>query len=152
MKILQSRIQSLLEANAKIKDSDEDLKDKIVVEMKDLDYSDSDAEFLHRAMNIVNTHLDDSDFDQLTFASEMGVSKSTLYNKLRLLAGMNTTSFINSIRMKQAVHFLEQYPNIRVSELAYRVGYNDPKYFSTSFKKYYGILVKEYVETKIKHQ
>ena len=106
-----------------------------------------DEEFLKRAIDCVNSHLDDADFDREAFAKEMGASTSTLYNKLRSITGMNVSNFIRNIRMKEAMRIAQENPNIRVSDLAYRVGYSDPKYFSTCFKKDFGMQPKEYLDS-----
>lgn len=105
-----------------------------------------DNEFLQRAIQCVNDHLDDTEFDRDAFAREMGTSQSTLYNKLRAMTGMNVTNFIRSIRMKAIDDIIRQEPDIRVSDLAYKVGFKDPKYFATAFKKEFGIQPKEYIE------
>lgn len=105
-----------------------------------------DQEFLKRAINCVHKHLDDTDYDRDTFAADMGASASTLYNKLRSLTGMNVSSFIRDIRMKEAQRIARQNPVIRVSDLAYRVGFQDPKYFATTFKKEFGITPTEFLE------
>lgn len=108
-----------------------------------------DEEFLQRAKDCVHKHLDDSDFDRDAFASEMGASQSTLYNKLRALTGLNVTAFIRDIRMKEAKRLAETQSDLRVSDLAYKVGFKDPKYFATCFRKEFGIQPSEYIE---KHQ
>ena len=78
----------------------------------------------------------------------MGASSSTLYNKLRSLTGMNINNFIRDIRMKEAQRLARQEPDIRVSDLAYRVGFQDPKYFATIFKKQFGVTPTEYIENQ----
>jgi AraC-like DNA-binding protein len=102
--------------------------------------------FLKKAIECINAHLDDSDYDRDTFAADMGASASTLYNKLRALTGMNVSSFIRDIRLKAACRMAKENPELRVSDIAYRVGFKDPKYFATSFKKEMGIQPKEYFE------
>jgi len=79
----------------------------------------------------------------------MCVSSSTLYNKLRALTGQNITGFINSIRLKEACSIVRQNPYIQVSELAMKVGFNTPKYFTKCFKAEFGMLVKEYIDKEI---
>ena len=76
----------------------------------------------------------------------MGASASTLYNKIRALTGMNVTAFIRDIRIKKACQLAKENPDLRVSDIAYRVGFKDPKYFATSFKKEMGIQPKEYFD------
>ncbi len=105
-----------------------------------------DEEFLKRAINCVHEHLDDSDFDREAFAADMGASASTLYNKLRALTGMNVSSFIRDIRLKTACKIALENPDLRISDIAYRVGFKDPKYFATSFKKEMGFQPKEYFD------
>ena len=106
-----------------------------------------DELFLKRAAKCIHDHLDDSDYDRETFAADMGASASTLYNKLRAMTGLNVTNFIRDIRMKEAMHIAQQNPQIRISDLAYKVGFKDPKYFATCFKKEFGMQPSEYIES-----
>lgn len=105
-----------------------------------------DQEFLQRATSCVNEHIDDPDYDRDTFAADMGASASTLYNKIRTLTGKNVTAFIRDIRLKKACQLAKENPDLRVSDIAYRVGFKDPKYFSTSFKKEMGVQPKEHFD------
>lgn len=105
----------------------------------------ADEEFILKAKECVMKHLDDSEFDRDTFAAEMGASGSTLYNKLRALTGMNINNYIRTIRMNEAKRLAERQPDIRVSDLAYMVGFKDPKYFATCFKKDFGIQPSEII-------
>ena len=106
-----------------------------------------DELFINRALEFVHEHLSDEDYDREALAADMGASSSTLYNKLRSITGMNVSSFIRDIRMKEAKRIAQDNPKIRVSDLAYSVGFHDPRYFSTCFKKQYGIQPKEYLES-----
>ena len=66
---------------------------------------------------------------------------------MKSLTGLNTSAFIRNIRLKAACQIMEEKSgSIRVSELAYVVGFNDPKYFSSCFKKEFGMLPTEYME------
>ena len=112
----------------------------------------ADDLFLKRASECVYAHLDDSDYDRNAFASDMGASASTLYNKLRALTGLSVGSFIRDIRMKEAMRIAQNQPDIRISDLAYKVGFKDPKYFSTCFKKDFGMQPTEYIEHLSKAQ
>ena len=142
--VLHARIRNLLKYKARMA---HDFKNQIVFEVKDLNYTSLDEDFIQRAINCVNNHLEDPNFAQAQFADEMLTSKSTLYKKLKSLAGLNTSSFIRNVRLKAACRIMEEKGiNIRVSELAYAVGFNDPKYFSSCFKKEFGMLPSEYIE------
>ena len=105
-----------------------------------------DNEFLQRAIQCVNEHISDADYDRDAFAADMGASPSTLYNKLRSMTGLNVTAFIRDIRIKTACRMAQDRPDMRVSDLAYAVGFHDPKYFATIFKKETGLQPSEYIE------
>ncbi len=109
-------------------------------------YNSPDQKFLQRAIKCINEHLDDSDYDRERFAADMGASASTLYNKLRALTGKNVTAFIRDIRIQTACKLAKENPDLRVSDIAYRVGFKDPKYFATTFKKVMGIQPRDYFE------
>ena len=142
--VLHARIKNLLTRQDRIA---RDFKSQLVFEIKDLNFTSLDEEFLQKAIDCVNSHLSNSDFDQQQFAKEMSVSKSTLYNKLRTLTGLNTSAFITNIRLKAACQIMNQNRTIRISDLAYDVGFNDPKYFSSCFKKEFKMRPTEYIES-----
>ena len=103
--------------------------------------------FLNRVLEHVHAHLEDEDYDRDSLAADMGASASTLYNKLRAITGMSVSAFIRDVRLNEAHKMAEQNPNIRVSDLAYRVGFHDPRYFATCFKKQFGIQPKEFLDS-----
>jgi AraC-like DNA-binding protein len=106
--------------------------------------STDDREFLERATQCVYNHISDSDYDRETFASDMGTSVSTLYTRLRELTGKSMINFIRDIRIQEACRIAKAEPNARVSDIAYRVGFRDAKYFATAFKRIMGKQPKEY--------
>ena len=106
-----------------------------------------DEIFLSKALECVLSHLDDDTYDRESLAADMGASSSTIYNKLRSITGLNVSGFIRDIRLKESKRMAEEDPNQRVSDLAYKVGFRDPRYFSTCFKKQFGIQPKEYLES-----
>lgn len=142
---LQLRIDNIIANRQRIQ---REFKQQTIAETKQKvqETPSPDNEFLKRAIQCVNDHLDDADFDRDAFAREMGASQSTLYNKLRATTGMNVSSFIRNMRMKAIDDIIRQQPDLRVSDLAYKVGFKDPKYFATTFKKEFGMQPKEYLE------
>ena len=110
----------------------------------------ADELFLKQAYDCVLTHLSDSEYDREAFAADMGASSSSLYNKLRALTGLSVSGFIRDMRMKEAMRMIQRKPDIRISDLAYKVGFKDPKYFSSCFKKEFDILPSEYAENLAK--
>ena len=141
--VLHARIKNLIKSKERVA---RDFKKQLVFEAKDLNYTSLDEEFMQKAIDCVNRHIEDPDFDQIQFIEEMATSKSTLYRKLKSLTGLNTSAFIRNIRLKAAVDIMSKKQHVRISELAYAVGFNDPKYFSSCFKKEFGMLPSEYIE------
>ncbi|MDR0541168.1 MAG: response regulator [Dysgonamonadaceae bacterium] len=142
LSVLHSRIGNLLKAKERVS---RDFKKQLVFEVKDLDYTSMDEEFMNKAISIVQEHLADSDFDSEQLQNELATSKATLYRKLKSLTGLNSSAFIRNIRLKAACQIMDTKKHIRISELAYAVGFNDPKYFSACFKKEFGMQPSEYI-------
>lgn len=98
------------------------------------------AEFIARATQLVRDHLDDSTYNRDRMAADLNMSVSTLYSRLRDCTDLSIQTFIQTIRLNAACDMLRADPNIRISELAYSVGFNTPKYFSQCFKRAFGML------------
>ncbi len=99
-----------------------------------------DQLFLNKAVKVVYQNLDNAEFDVQQFCSLTNVSKTLLYSKLKTLTGQSATEFVRNIRLKEARQILLNTENeLTVSEVSYKVGFNDPLYFSRCFKKYFGI-------------
>lgn len=143
LSLLQARITNLLKTHER---ANKDFKKQLVFDVNELNYTSIDEEFLKKAISIVQEHLSDPDYDQSRFVEDMGTSKSTLFRKLKSLTGLSYSSFVRNIRIKAACQIMEEKRHIRISELAYAIGFNDPKYFSACFKKEFGIHPSEYMK------
>ena len=115
-----------------------------------LHLSNPDQAFITRATEVVMQHLADGDYNRESFAKDMVMSESTLYNKVKATTGQTVIAFITSIRLKEAQRIIQLNPNILISDVATQVGFNTPKYFSKCFKKEFGIFPKEYAEEQKK--
>lgn len=104
------------------------------------------AEFVARATQLVRSHLDDPDYNRDSMAADLGMSVSSLYVRLRECTDLSINNFIQTIRLNAACDILRTAPSIHISELAYRVGFNTPKYFSQCFKKAFGVLPGDYAK------
>ena len=136
---LQLRIDNLIANRQRIH-----TENPIVKETPADDMNPDDREFLERAVQCVHKNLSDSDYDREAFAADMGTSVSTLYNRLRELTGKSMANFIRDIRIQEACKIAKNEHNTRVSDIAYRVGFRDAKYFATAFKRITGKQPKEY--------
>ena len=146
LKDLKLRIDNIIENRKRMQtefsqESAEDSRKKVAKPLT------PDEIFLNRVLDFVHQHLADEEYDRDALAADMGASASTLYNKLRAITGMNVSAFIRDVRMKEARRMAEENPNLRVSDLAYSVGFHDPRYFSTCFKKQFGIQPKEFLDS-----
>ena len=146
---LELSIDNIIENRKRIQEEFSNLADPSASRPEEVELT-ADELFLKKAYECVNAHMDDSDYNRDTFAADMGASPSTLYNKLRALTGMNVSNFIRDIRMKESMRLMQRNPEIRISDLAYKVGFKDPKYFSTCFKKEFGVQPSEYAESLAK--
>ena len=146
MSELTLRIKNIIENRNRIR---RDFTSKSIeeVERPASNIASIDNELLQKAIECMRQHLGDSEYNRDNFAADMGISASSLYNKLRSITGLSVSSFMRDIRMKEACRIAREHPNIRISELAYKVGYKDPKYFATTFKKDVGMQPTEYIET-----
>lgn len=117
-----------------------------VFEVEKLEYTSLDEQFMRRAMECVNAHIDDCAFSQPDFTREMNMSRTVLTEKLKSLTGLTPAAFIIDVRLRAARHLLEEQQRMRITDLAYASGFNDPKYFSTCFKKKFGFSPKEFID------
>ena len=145
MRELQLRIDNII-ANRQRIHSDLTASELNITDIDTKKTLTADQEYLQRAIKCINEHISDADYDRDAFAADMSSSVSTLYNKIRAITGKNITTFIRDIRIKTACRLAKEDPKLRVSDIAYHVGFRDPKYFATSFKRVMGIQPKEYIE------
>ncbi|MBP2833223.1 response regulator [Aquimarina sp. U1-2] len=104
-----------------------------------------DENLQRKAIKIVENNIDNSSFSIPTFSSELGLSRTMLFVKIKEWTNLTPKEFINSIRMKKASELLEL-GELSISEVGYKVGFKDPKYFSKSFKKHFQKTPSEYAE------
>lgn len=102
-----------------------------------------DQKFLEKAISVVNNNIDNYEFSVEKFTVEIGMSRSALFKKLKSVTGHSTTEFIRTIRMKKALNLLAS-EDYTITEVIFLVGFSDPKYFRTCFKKQFGKTPSEY--------
>ena len=103
-----------------------------------------DEKFLSQAIQIVEKHMMNTDFNVEMMVSEMGLSRSNLYLKFKELTGLSSSEFIRNVRLKRAVQLFDQ-SDLSVKEIMYMTGFNTASYFSKCFKKQFGVVPSEYV-------
>ena len=111
-------------------------------EALNIDQRSGDKKFVGRVMEIMKAHYKDPNFEVSTFSEEAGVSKSLLNTKLQNLLGQSPAQFIRSYRLNLAHELILECrgtKSMSVTEIAYEVGFNDPKYFTRCFTKEYNV-------------
>ena len=96
-----------------------------------------DKDLLDRAMKIIDKHYSDPGFNVETFAQEMFMSRTTLFNKWRTLTGQTPKGFILNMRLRKAADMLRNHPELSISEISYMNGFSSPRYFCKCFKDAY---------------
>ncbi|MFT4204295.1 MAG: two-component regulator propeller domain-containing protein [Chitinophagaceae bacterium] len=99
--------------------------------------------FLQELMREIEQRMENADFKVANLARAMGMSQTVLYKKIKSLTGMTITDLVKSTRLKRAGQLLQQ-QKMTVAEVAYTVGFTDPKYFGKEFKKQFGLSPSEY--------
>lgn len=133
---LEARIRNLLEQRARTRAL---FREQKTFAPQELNYTSYDESFLQSVLECINANYSDSEFDQNRLADLLNTSRSTLHRKLKSLVGMTASNLIKDIRLKCAYKILQKERNPRVSDVAYAVGFNDPRYFSSCFSKEFGI-------------
>ncbi|AIM39019.1 hypothetical protein KO02_21720 [Sphingobacterium sp. ML3W] len=139
---LKAQLKNLL-------DKREELKKRYAstpnLEAKVTTHNKMDEEFIERCLAIINENLDDSAFSIEKLASEMAMSRTSLFSKVKAITGMTPNDFIKVTRLKKACIFLKE-GKYRVTEIGYLVGFGSPSYFTKCFSKQFGMLPTDYVK------
>ncbi|MDL2211117.1 response regulator [Bacteroides sp. OttesenSCG-928-M17] len=98
-----------------------------------------DKEILDKAIEIIESHLDDTNFNINVFAREMAMARTNLFAKIKAITGQTPNDFILTIRLKKGAVMLRSNPELNVSEIADKIGFSSSRYFSKCFKDAYHI-------------
>jgi AraC-like DNA-binding protein/ligand-binding sensor domain-containing protein len=101
-----------------------------------------DSDFVDKATQLISEHLSDSDYSIDSLCREMAMSRTLFYVKLKSFTGKSPQDFIRIIRLERAAQMLRS--GRSVADTATLAGFENPKYFSTVFKKYFGVSPSKY--------
>jgi len=144
MEVLIARINSLIQNRQK---RNKEYQSSLTIHPKEAENESMDGIFLRQAIEVVEMNLPNFGFTHEQLIDAMNTSKSTLYRKIKSLTGLSPSEFVRNIRLKHACIMLKNETG-NVSDIAYAVGFNDPKYFSTCFKAEFGVSPREYNKLK----
>jgi signal transduction histidine kinase/ligand-binding sensor domain-containing protein/DNA-binding response OmpR family regulator len=139
--LLEIRVKNILENRRKLREL---FGRTAQLKPKEITLNSSDEHFLERAIKIVEENINNASLDIEFLEEELKMSNMQLYRKLKSLTNLSGNEFIKSIRLKKAVQLLET-ESFTIAEVSYKVGFNDPSYFSRMFKKEFGKAPSEYL-------
>ncbi len=117
----------------------------INIEPKEIEVTSEDEKLINKITSIIEKNMSKPDFTVAMLSDMVGVSRGHLYNKVLAITGNTPTYLIRIMRIKRAAQYLEK-SQLTVAEVAYKVGFNEPKYFSRYFKDEYGISPTKYIK------
>lgn len=108
-------------------------------------FSQADETFLLKLNKIIQENLDNSNLDVTLICKEIGMSRASLYNKLKALTDMGANDYINKFRMEKAITLIT-HTDMSFTEITEKIGFTTSRYFSTAFKQYTGETPTQYKE------
>lgn len=110
-------------------------------------FSNADEQFMLKLDKFIADNISNDALDALTIADHMCMGRASFYKKVKDVIGMGIMEYVAEKRMKIAAEILVT-SKIPVSEVAYKVGYADSRYFSRVFKQYYNVTPTAWREEK----
>ena len=107
-----------------------------------------DSQFLQEMTDIIEAHFSDSNLSVDFLTEQMGISRSSLYNKIKSLTDKTPNELIQLMRLKKAAQLLME-KKYRINEICYMVGFNNPSYFSKCFFKQFGMKPGEFASRTV---
>jgi signal transduction histidine kinase/DNA-binding response OmpR family regulator/sugar lactone lactonase YvrE len=140
--MLRMRVQKMVEAR-----HTNTTYSRIDVEPSLVEITPVDEKLVNTVKKYIEENMSNPELtvDDVITHANMGMSKINFYKRLRRATDKTPMEFMRSMRMKRAAQLLRE-SELNVSEVAYEVGYNNPRYFSIQFKEEYGISPSNYQE------
>jgi len=108
-----------------------------------LEIKSQEEVFMQNLIKLMNDNLDNFDLNIDLLATELGMSRTVFFNKLKSLTGYSPVEFVREVRFERAAEYMRE-TNLTVSEISYKVGIEDPRYFSRCFKQKFGMTPSEF--------
>jgi signal transduction histidine kinase/DNA-binding response OmpR family regulator len=142
--VLEARINNLLKQREK---SQKTFRQTLEVKSSELQITPLDVKLIENAVKCVEKHVSSADFSVEDLGTELGISRAYVFKKILALTGKTPLEFIRTIRLQHAAQLLEK-SQLSVREVAYKVGFNNPKYFTKYFKEQFHVLPSDYAASK----
>ena len=141
MPILQARIRNMLESRRLLRERFG--SEPASVEPSAVTVTSMDEIFLKRAIETMENHMRDEEFNVEALAAALHMSRSALYLKLKALVGQTPQAFMRTLRLKRGAQLLRNGAG-SIGEIAAEVGFWEPTHFSRGFKKQFGMSPSQY--------
>ncbi|MBS0027193.1 hybrid sensor histidine kinase/response regulator transcription factor [Chitinophaga sp. 22321] len=139
--ILHAKIRNLLHLNHTLKNT---YTKQIKLLAPEVARESTEEKLLARIVGHLEENLTDSQLSVESLSKEVGMSRSSLYNKLLELTGQTPVEYIRSYRLEKAAALMKK-SDMTIAEIAYQVGFSTPNYFAKSFKTKYNMLPSEFI-------
>jgi ligand-binding sensor domain-containing protein/signal transduction histidine kinase/DNA-binding response OmpR family regulator len=139
--VLETRVRNLVESRKKLRDR---YRKEISLQPRNVAITSPDEKFLSKVMNFIEANISEPILTVEELGKEIGMSRVTLYRKIKALTNQTAIEFIRGVRIKRAAQLLEQ-NKFNVNEVSYMVGFMDVDYFRKCFKEQFGYTPKEYI-------
>ena len=107
------------------------------------DYGSNEESFIIKLNRIISENIGNPDLDQQFLCKEMGLSRASLFNKMKSITGAGAKEYITKIRLEKAKRLITE-TNLTIAEVSDQTGFASQSYFSTAFKNYTGITPSQY--------
>jgi len=98
-----------------------------------------DNEFIKNVLKYINENIRETELSVEVLASNVFLSRSQLYRKVKTLTGVSVNEFIRNVRLEKAKELIEL-GNDNITEISYKVGFSSPSYFTKCYKEKFGCL------------
>ena len=105
-------------------------------------FSNLEDSFIASFHQSLEENIEDENFGITEMCKAMAMSRAQLHRKIKALTGLSTSHYMRAIRLQKARQLLEK-TDLNISEVSYRVGFKDPKYFSRTYSEVYGFAPTE---------
>jgi len=143
--ILEAKVNNILTSRQNMRQV---FKHKLQIEPNDITVTSLDEQLMHKVLDLVEKNMANADYTIELMSHDLGMSRTLLYKKILALTGKPPLEFLRLLRLKRAAVLLSR-SQLNVSEIAFQVGFNDPKYFSKHFKNEFGVIPSKYINHTI---
>lgn len=140
---LKFTVESMLNQRKKILDK----FSSNIFHMPDEDLVSADRVLINRATEYTLDNLSNENLSVIDLANYLNMSRFTLIRKFKMINNLTPNNFIQKIRLEKSKEFLKN-KVANVSEIAFKVGFASTTYFSSSFKREYGMTPKEFINVE----